>query len=227
MPTLEITRAGLAPQHADATNHYIFSIMLWPVECDARREFQRSCAALRRADAAAAVPGMPADPDLFRELAEIVPLRILENELMPQYHRGLRVSYFYAAACGIATWGQPGIPLSIKRLRDKITEPAHRALHPALDVGDKLLERDLRDFRSVSMLWAAAHVSAAEQLHVFRADRLAEFLALAEWLRTLAFKARTLKGEPLLSPDVDLWRPPSWLKLPSVQLFRIPPRNAL
>ena len=42
MPTLEITRRGLAPDHASATFDYVLSIMLWPIECEMRREFQRT-----------------------------------------------------------------------------------------------------------------------------------------------------------------------------------------
>jgi hypothetical protein len=79
MPTLAITRAGLAPAHAVATLDYLLSIMLWPVECDMRQHFLRAAAAHRRAAAAIAVPGIPADLGLYAELATIIPYWMLER----------------------------------------------------------------------------------------------------------------------------------------------------
>jgi hypothetical protein len=135
----------------------------------------------------------------------------------PQWQRGCRVGFFYALACGVATWGgEPELPVSIKRLRGRITAQVRRRVHPANNVGEKLLERDLRDFRSVGMLWAAYWCSKFDRLDVFHADRLAEFLALSEWIRSLALTTRTRKGDPLLSADTDLWRPPACLCLPMI-----------
>lgn len=222
MPTLQITRAGLAPEHAAATLDYVTSIMLWPLECDMRTEFQRTCAAGRRAAAAVAVPGLAAEPGLYSELEDILPPRILKKELQPQLGRGFRVGEFYASACGLTAWERPGKPISIKQLRGQMTTEARRKAHPAMDVGDKLLERDLHDFRSVATLWAAGHISMAENLGLFCPKRISEFLSLSEWVRAKLLQGLTKKGDPLLPGDVDIWRVPPFLTLPSVSLKSLP-----
>jgi hypothetical protein len=52
---------------------------------------------------------------------------------------------------------------------------------------------------------------------------LMEFLALAERARrivtSLPLRSRR---DPLLSPETDLWRAPSWLELPPVALEQLP-----
>lgn len=225
MPTLEITAASFAPEHAAATFDYIRGIMLWPTDCDDRREFYRTAAADRKRRAAAAAPGLPIEPGLHDDLFDAQPWRVLKPVIMVRQHIGLRVGYFFAAAVGIPTWGTPGKALSVGELLGKVAladaKRRRPALHPALDVGVKVLERDLRDFQSVRTLWAAAHISATEGVDAFRPHRLADFLALTEWVRGLALAVRTKKGTPLLLPDTDVWRPPTGLDLPSWRLGKL------
>ena len=94
--------------------------------------------------------------------------------------------------------------------------PERRKLHPAMDVSEKTLQKDSLEFRSVAHLWGAACISHTEGCDFFRPARLAEFLALSEGLRIRALQVPTLKGDMLLSRDLDSWRPPSWLTLPTV-----------
>jgi hypothetical protein len=91
MPILQIGRGGLSAEHAAATFDYVISVMIWPTECDMRREFQRSCGIARRTEAAAAVPGLPVGGDLFKEALAAWPPDLLAREARPQIERGFGV----------------------------------------------------------------------------------------------------------------------------------------
>jgi len=218
MPTLEIRRARLRPEYAAMTFNYLLGIMLWPVECDARRDFMRTCAAGWKIDLNTAVPGLQSDIELLlNEAIDVSPRESLSQQMRPRLARGERVGLELAKAIAEATWGNPArARVSIKSLRGEMTTPERRKLHPAMDVSEKTLQKDSLEFRSVAHLWGAACISHTEGCDFFRPARLAEFLALSEGLRIRALQVPTLKGDMLLSRDLDSWRPPSWLTLPTV-----------
>jgi hypothetical protein len=225
MPTLEITNAGLAPEAAPMTLNYLLGIMIWPAECDARREFLRTLTAQRRRDLFAVAPET-ADPaeilEVMDELASVRSPESLKENMQSRIERGSRVGEEFAAAIGIATWVKPGSLVSIKNLRWRMTTSQRRAAHPAMNVGEKQLEKDSREFRAVCHLWGALHINNIEQLGLFCPSRLAEFLSLSEWVRSAGLRVRTKKGDPLLAPGSDSWRPPISLELPHCSLS-LPP----
>lgn len=225
MPTLEIRRAGLRPEYAAMTFNYLLGIMLWPVECDARRDFMRTCAAGWKIDLNTAVPGLQSDIELLLNEAIDVPSReFLSQQMRPRIARGYRVGEELAAAIGLATWANPArARVSIKSLRAELTMPERRKLHSAMNVSEKTLQKDSLEFRRVAHLWGALYISCADEYDLFRPDRLAEFLALSEGLRVRALQVPTIKGDMLLGREVDSWKPPSWLTLPAVSLP--PPSN--
>jgi len=220
MPTLEIRRAGLRPEYAAMTFNYLLGIMLWPVECDARRDFMRTCAAGWKIDLNTAVPGLQSDIELLLNEAIDVPSReFLSQQMRPRLARGCRVGLELARAIGNSTWANPSSTrVSIKRLRADITTPELRKLHPWMDVGEKTLQKDSLEFRQVAHLWGAYQISNFERFDLFRPARLAEFLTLSEYVHARALQVRTSKGDTLITRKVDSWRPPSRAPLPEVTL---------
>jgi hypothetical protein len=223
MPTLEITRAGFRPEHAMMTRNYLLSIMLWPVECDQRREFMRTCELAVAIDATKAVPG--AAGGNAAELAERAFNVRRPVDHQPEIDRrtkiGAQIGEFYATAW---VYGEIDRPFSVKAIRGALTTPARRKLHPAV-MGDKSLEAALREYRPVATLWAASYIQRAEGIDdeaPCALNRLAEFLALAESVRAIATSLPLLNRSPgVLSRQDDVWRPPPYLHLPKVSL-RLP-----
>jgi hypothetical protein len=108
MPTLEIRRARLRPEYAAMTFNYLLGIMLWPVECDARRDFMRTCAAGWKIDLNTAVPGLQSDIELLlNEAIDVSPRESLSQQMRPRLARGERVGLELAKAIAEATWGNP------------------------------------------------------------------------------------------------------------------------
>jgi hypothetical protein len=108
MPTLEIGRAGLRTEYAAMTHNYLIGIMIWEVECDARREFMRTCAAGWKIELNAAVPGLQSDTDLLlNEAIGVQSPEFLSQQMRPRIARGYRVGEELAAAIGLATWANP------------------------------------------------------------------------------------------------------------------------
>lgn len=153
MPTLEIRRAGLAPEYATATIDYLISVLIWPAECDERVEFMRTCAVGRMAALGAAVPAM-LQGIAPEDLLEAMPSRVLGAWMEPRIYRGAAAGEFYATAVARRELGQL---VSIASLREAMTTPDRRRLHPGADIGDTTLEGTLRDFRAV------AHLGATDQ----------------------------------------------------------------
>jgi hypothetical protein len=218
-PTLQITRAGLRPEHAAATRNYLLSVMLWPAECDARTEFMKTCAAAAAVDAAEAVPGAPLSPELLQHVLQARSPKDHQNEVNRRITIGAQVGEFYARASQDAEFEQP---FSVGEIRRRMTSPARRKLHPAV-LGDKSLEAALREFRPSAPLWAASHVIHAEHGEVevpCRPDQILDFLGYAERIRmrVSALKLRH-QHEPLLPPSADVWRPPTWMTLPPLRLL--------
>jgi len=224
MPELKITAAGLGVEHARATCDYLLAIMLWPIECDARTEFLRTCSIGSAIEAAKAAPGIGEATalDLAERAFFAAPPAQHEPEVQRRKYLGLQVGEFFAAAW--VRGGEMNEPVSVKQLRGLMTTPARRRLHPAV-VGEKTFENILREFRPAATLWAAKYVMFREGI-----DRTApspgmlmEFLALAERARrivtSLPLRSRR---DPLLSSETDLWRVPSWLQLPPVALEQLP-----
>ena len=222
MPTLEITRAGLGPEHAMATRNYLLSVMLWPRERDAaeRAEFMRTCAAAEAADKAVAVPAMGAAGlgDLLRQTIEARPPRDFEAEISRREKIGLQIGEYYAVLWQPAALKRVGVmaePYSVKQLQGAMTSPRRRALHPDVIKSDKTLESVLADFRPAACLWAAQFIRYRESIDheaPCAPDRILDFLAYAESVRQLVGPAlRSLSSD-------DLWRPPAWLRLRHVVL---------
>lgn len=223
MPTLQITRAGMAPEHAMATCNYLLSLMLWPVECDDRTEFLQTCAAAAAIDAARAVPGAAHSPDLIEQALRARRPADFQQVIDRRVQLGLQVGEYYASAWQHTLPEMELPPFVAGEARRLMTSPQRRALHSGV-LGEKSLENVLREFRPAACLWAARFILEAENMdHAFPCapDRIPEFLGLAEWVRRQLSQAGVgRRREPLLPPDADVWRPPAWLNLPRGRLVR-------
>ena len=163
MPELEITAAGLEVEHARATCDYLFAVMLWPTECDARTEFLRTrsiVSAIEAAKAAAGI-GKATALDLAEQALSAQPPARQLPEIERRSQLGVQVGEFFAAAWQVGEMKEAGYHLrhiarrdggvehrvdplgdlpaptvSVKQLRGLMTTPARRRLHRAV-VGEK------------------------------------------------------------------------------------------
>lgn len=219
MPTLKITRRGLAPDYLRATFEYLLGVMLWPADEDRRDEYLHTCAAMRHADLAAAVPGAFTAAEMVSSLQEAALARApadWREEMISRLHRGLLVGLYFARCWNRAVTGERVV---IKELHALMTSTEFRAQHPSVDLGPKALEAAIRQFRPAGPLWGAVVILREERGEMFTPEAVADLLGTAEHVRRLA-AATPLQGRSgaLLPADVDVWRPPAWLQIPELRL---------
>ena len=221
MPTLQITRAGLAPENLRATVEALQAVMFWPRDQDRREAFLRTCDAARRAELAEAVPGAFAPADLTTLICDALHVRApaeWRDEMEQRLYRGTLVGIFFAECWNNRVRGKS---VSVKQVYNLMTTDQWRMQHPEADISAKTLEAAIRDFRPAGPLWAATVIRFQVFKEVFPPNTpggVVQFLATAEYVRQTA-AATPLQGrnEPLLPAGTDVWRAPNWLQLPQLE----------